>query len=174
MEDGLQRMVHDLQSRMSVAGGATLSSLMWGFGMKISTPNALRGVIIRVTDGAVNAEVVMKLGRAAEIVAVVTRQSVEDLGLAEGREAIALINAGSIILASAGEGPLCTSARNALPGTVVAHQSGAVNDEIRVEIDEGKILTATVTSESARRMALEPGARVIALVKASHVILAVN
>ena len=174
MEDGVRRMFGELQDRMSDADGPALSSLMWGFGMKLSTPNALRGVVSRITDGAVNAEVLLRIGQTAEIVAVVTRRSVEDLELAVGREAVALINAGSIILAPLGEEILRTSARNALAGTVVAHQSGAVNDEIQIEIDDGKILTATVTSESAQRLGLEPGARVIALIKASHVILAVN
>jgi len=67
--------------------------------MKTSARNAFRGVVASVTEGAVNSEVVVKIAEGVEIVAIVTRQSVEDLGLAPGREAIALIKASNIILA---------------------------------------------------------------------------
>ena len=163
-----------IERRLS-AGGATspVRTLLWSLGMKTSARNALRGVVERVTDGAVNAEVTLKVGGDTEIVAVITRQSVADLGLAPGRAAIALIKSSFVILAS-GDGPLRTSARNALPGAVTHVERGAVNDEVTLDIGGGKSLTATVTHESARTLALRPGDRVTALVKASHVILAVE
>jgi len=125
-----------------------------------------------VTDGSVNAEVVLRIGETAEIVAVVTRQSVSDLGLAPGVTAVALINAGSILLATT-DGGLRTSARNSLRGVVTQIRQGAVNDEVTLGLDAGKTLTATVTSESVKRLELCVGEPVVALIKASHVILAV-
>ena len=172
MEEGLRRTMAELQDQVAGIGGEALPGQMWTLGMKTSARNALHGVVDSVTDGAVNAEVVLRLGETADIVAVVTRQSVGDLGLSPGVTAVALINAGSIILATPGEG-LRTSARNALKGVVSEIRLGSVNDEVTLGLDAGKTLTATVTSESVKRLGLSVGEPVVALIKASHVILAV-
>jgi len=172
MEEGLQRTMAELQEQLSGSNSDSLASQIWTLGMKTSARNALRGVVESVTDGAVNAEVVLRIGETTEIVAVVTRQSVNDLGLAPDVAAVALINAGSIILATPDEN-LRTSARNALKGVISEIRSGAVNDEVTLGFDAGKTLTATVTSESVKRLELCVGGPVTALIKASHVILAV-
>lgn len=149
-----------------------LGNLFWSFGMKTSARNALRGTVTRVADGAVNAEVILRVADGVEITAVVTRDSVHDLGLEVGRPAVALIKSSFILLAK-GEG-LVTSARNQIAGRVAARDDGAVNSEVTVEIGAGKTLTATITRESAGRLDLKVGEPVIALVKAPHVILAVE
>jgi len=173
MERELRRTLAGLHEQLAGTGGDARPNLLWSLGMKTSARNALRGVVQAVTDGAVNAEVVVRIGEAAEIVAVVTRQSLRDLGLVPGRETVALINAGSIILAMDDEG-LLTSARNSLKGVIIEIWAGAVNDEITLDLDSGKTLTATVTSESVARLGLRLGQPVVALIKASHVILAVS
>jgi len=171
MEESVQRTLSDLQTRLAAGSGSGLSSLLWSLAMKTSARNALMGEVQSITDGAVNAEVVLRIGAAAVIVALVTRQSVSDLGLAPGVPAVALINAGSIILAIS-DAALRTSARNALKGRIVEMRAGAVNDEVTLEIDAGKTLVATVTSESVRSLDLKLGQSAFALIKASQVILA--
>ena len=148
------------------------ADVFWSLGMKTSARNALRGRIAHVTRGAVNTEVTLRLADGLDIVAIVTAQSVEELGLAEGSPAIALIKSSFVILAK-GEG-LRTSARNQITGVVAAREDGAVNSEIRLDIGAGKTLVATVTLESARSLELAVGDRATALVKAPHVILAVE
>jgi molybdate transport system regulatory protein len=120
----------------------------------------------------VNSEVTLRLGQGVEITAIVTRRSVEDLDLRPGRPAIALVKSSFVILAK-GEN-LRTSARNQIPGTVASRQDGAVNSEIGVDIGGGKTLTATITLESAHALDIAVGEPIIALVKAPHVILAVE
>ncbi|HEY1425730.1 MAG TPA: TOBE domain-containing protein [Caulobacteraceae bacterium] len=141
--------------------------------MKTSARNALRGVVERVVDGVVNAEVVLRVSPGVEIVSVITRESVRELGLAAGGEAIAIIKSSFVILAK-NQGPLAISARNRLVGTVLRHEVGAVNDEVVVDLGDGKTITATITRESGQDLVFAPGERVQALVKASHVILAVD
>jgi molybdate transport system regulatory protein len=85
---------------------------------------------------------------------------------------IALIKSSFIVLVK-GEG-LVTSARNEIAGVVVSREDGAVSSEITLRIAEGKTLTATITRESARAMGLSEGEELTALVKAPHVILAVE
>jgi molybdate transport system regulatory protein len=150
-----------------------LDQLVWSFGMKTSARNALRGEISEVRHGAVNDEVHLKVSPQITIVAIITRESAEELDLRPGRPALALIKSSFVILA-VGEEPVRTSARNRLDGVVIRHETGAVNDEVVLEIDDGKTITATITHESAEALEIKVGVRAQALIKASHVILAVD
>jgi molybdate transport system regulatory protein len=156
-----------------LASGGPLDQLAWSLSMKTSARNALRGVVVETRLGAVNAEVRLKVSEFVEIVAVITRESAEDLDLSPGRSALALIKS-SFVLLAVGDGPLRTSARNCLDGKVIRHDRGTVNDEVVLEIDDGKTITATITRESADALGIKVGASAKALIKASHVILAVD
>ena len=145
----------------------------WRLVMRTSARNALRGVVTDVTHGAVDTEVTLKIHDNVSIVAIISKRSAADLGLAPGVGAIALIKASFVILAE-GDGPYRTSARNALPGTVIAMEEGAVNSEVTLELADGKTLTAIVTRRSAESLAFKVGDRATALIKAPHVILAVE
>jgi molybdate transport system regulatory protein len=139
--------------------------------MQTSARNQFPGTIRSVTTGAVNAEVILDIGDGIELVAIVTTASVAHLGLAAGGQAHALIKAPWVILTT-DEG-LKTSARNRLCGTVVVNREGAVNGEVSLEIAGGKQITAAVTNASIQSLGLKPGARACALIKASHIVLAV-
>jgi molybdate transport system regulatory protein len=140
--------------------------------MQTSARNALRGVVTHITDGAVNAEVTLRVATGVDVTAVVTRESVAALRLAVGKPVIALIKSSFVVLAM-GEG-LVTSARNQMAGVVASREDGMVSSEITLRIAEGKTLTATITRESAEAMGLAEGVEVTALIKAPHVILAVE
>lgn len=103
--------------------------------------------------------------------AIVTADSRQTLGLETGGEAVALIKASSVLIAC-GDG-LALSARNQLCGQIADIRSGAVNDEIILELAGGTRLVAIITCESTRRLGLATGMTVTAAFKASHVILAV-
>jgi molybdate transport system regulatory protein len=66
------------------------------------------------------------------------------------------------------------SARNQLPGTVKAITAGAVMAEVVIELDGGHELVAAITAESIRQLGVEPGGRVVALIKATEVLVAVD
>jgi molybdopterin-binding protein len=68
--------------------------------MKLSSRNVLKGKVKKVNHGAVNSEVIVALPNAFEIVSVVTKAAVENLGLKEGKEVYAVINATDVILAT--------------------------------------------------------------------------
>jgi len=150
-----------------------INRITWSLGMKTSARNALRGVVESVTPGAVNSEVSLRIASGVHIISVITKEAVEDLGLAAGVEAVALIKSSFVILAP-GDEVLRTSARNRLTGTVVRHETGAVNDEVVLELDQGKTITATITRGSAEALGFKVGEKAQALIKASHVILAVE
>jgi len=66
--------------------------------MQISARNRLAGTITSIKLGRVMAEVVLEVGEN-EIVSVVTRTSVEELGLAEGDQVTAIIKSTEVMLA---------------------------------------------------------------------------
>ncbi len=66
--------------------------------MKLSARNTLKGKIVSVKSGVVNSEVTLELPGGAQIVAVVTKESAETLGLVNGKTAYAVIMASSIII----------------------------------------------------------------------------
>lgn len=67
-------------------------------GFRLSARNCLQGTVTRVSDGAVNAEVVITLVGGTEVYSIVTRDAVTELGLAPGVSATAVIKASHIIL----------------------------------------------------------------------------
>lgn len=69
---------------------------------------------------------------------------------------------------------MLTSARNQFAGKVTRIKSGAVNDEIQVKLTGGDKLVSIITHESVENLRLETGTAVVALVKASSVIVAID
>ena len=67
---------------------------------------------------------------------------------------------------------MITSARNQFHGRVSALASGAVNDEVQIEVAPGLALVATITHGSVESLGLAVGVPAYALVKASSVIVA--
>jgi molybdate transport system regulatory protein len=139
--------------------------------MKTSARNHFAGEVSEIKSGAVNDEVILKVGDAT-LVAIVTQDSTKSLGLAVGSKASALIKASSVIVMIDAD-PARISARNVFTGTVKALKAGAVNAE--VTISAGKLeITAIITNESATRLGLAAGKPASAIVKASSVIIAVD
>ena len=67
-----------------------------------------------------------------------------------------------------------SSARNQLPGTVRTVGEGQVMAEVVVDMEGGHELVSAITAESARRLGLVPGKRLIAVIKSTEVMLAVD
>lgn len=66
--------------------------------MKISARNQLKGVVKHITDGAVNSEVTIELPGGATLVGIITKASIERLGLAVGKPAYAVIKASDVMV----------------------------------------------------------------------------
>lgn len=151
-----------------------LDRLIWRLGIKTSARNQLIGVVESVLPGPVNTEVTLKIGDSdLRIISVISSHSAEALGLKAGVNAMALIKSTFVVLAE-GHAPLRTSARNQIMGTVVERRTGAVSDEVVLEAQGHIRLTAMITHESAETFDFCIGSPVLALIKSSHVILAVE
>ncbi|MGF6721364.1 molybdate transport system regulatory protein [Paraburkholderia sp. GAS41] len=159
----------------AIDGFANDWALIGRMGMKTSARNQLYGTVASIRRGAVNDEVSLTLPGGQTIVSVLTHESTETLGLAQGVAAWALIKASWVMLVvEEGGAPLKLSARNQLRGTVHSVKRGAVNAEVSMTLDGGIVITAVVTNESADTLGLAEGKAAIAVFKASSVILGVS
>ncbi|MDE7448368.1 MAG: TOBE domain-containing protein, partial [Helicobacter sp.] len=66
--------------------------------MKISARNQLKGKVVKVEKGAVNAIVKLDIGGGNVISATVSLESIKELGIKEGKKAVAIIKATSVML----------------------------------------------------------------------------
>jgi len=67
--------------------------------MRISARNILKGTIKKIIPGAVNSEVIIVTAGGEEIVSIITKESVESLGLKEGKEVYAVVKASNVMVA---------------------------------------------------------------------------
>ncbi|TPG76909.1 TOBE domain-containing protein [Pseudomonas arsenicoxydans] len=114
----------------------------------------------------------LKLSGGNELVAVVTMESVKSLGLAVGKEAVALVKAPWVMLMTESS-DIRLSARNCLEGKVTSVTDGAVNAEVVIKLDGGSEVYSIVTREAVAELGLAPGVSATAVIKASHIILGV-
>lgn len=64
------------------------------------------------------------------------------------------------------------SARNVLPGKVVAVTKGATTAHVKIQLAPGLLVTSSITNEAVDDLGLGLGDEVAAVIKASDVIIA--
>ena len=146
-------------------------TLLRRMSMRTSARNQFVGTVSGLREGEVSFEVRVRLDDAHEIVAVITRESAENLELAIGLEVHAFVKAPSVIIVTDPE--TRTSARNHLWGEVTRIHPGPVSSEVTITLPSGRNVTSVVTHDSIDMLALVPGVPACAVFQASAVILAV-
>ncbi|MGA2779029.1 MAG: TOBE domain-containing protein [Steroidobacteraceae bacterium] len=170
LESGYQRLLMQMQAE--VCDFEQLDALLTAITVRTSARNQFRGTIEKIRAGAVSAEVSLDIGDGLAIVAVITNDAVEDLGLSPGREAIALVKASSVRLSTGVD--IASSAANRLTGVVVAVIPGSIDSEVKIQLPSGRILTAILCCGALRELDLADGSDCCAHIKASDVLIAVN
>ena len=141
--------------------------------MKISARNQLKGVITNVAEGAVNGVVTIDLG-GNQVKADITMESINELGLAEGKEAYAIIKATNVMFAAGTERITNISARNQLAGTITKVTKGAVNGHVSIELADGNRISGSITNAAIDDLELAEGKPALAIIKATDVIVGVE
>jgi molybdate transport system regulatory protein len=162
----------DRLNRQTDAALADDFALVNRLNMKTSARNQFFGTVTGVVSGAVNDEIALDIAGGHTMVAIVTHESAQQLGLRPGAPVFALVQASSVILVEHDE-TVRFSARNRLYGTVARLTPGAVNAEVVVALPGGGTIAAIVTMDSVATLALAEGSPVGAMFKASSVILGV-
>jgi molybdopterin-binding protein len=66
--------------------------------MKISARNVLKGKVKEVKAGVVNSEVILEIASGVQIVAIITKESAQNLKLRKGKPVYAVIKASSVMI----------------------------------------------------------------------------
>ena len=160
-------------SKSTARPGDVLRSLA-ALGLRTSARNQLVGTVSEVQRGAVNAVVALALpGGVDRIHAMLTLWSLRELGLKKGVQAVALIKAPSVFVATDDGNALALSVSNALRGSVTKLRIGPVNTEVQARLAGGQTMVAMVSGDSAQRLALRAGSAVRLLFQESSVIVGV-
>lgn len=140
--------------------------------MAISARNVFKGKISALKEGPINAEVEITTVGGDVIVAMVTDASLKSLGLAVGEDAVAVVKAPWVTLLS-GAPEYRFSARNQVKGAVRGFVRGGAMCEVKLALPGGSTLSALITNEAVADMGLTEGSPVVAMFKASHVLVGV-
>lgn len=149
-----------------------LDTLLRRIAMKTSTRNQFAGRISRHQSGPGTTLVTLDIGHGQQLCAAVTADMAESLGLAEGREAIALVKASEVVLVTDLAGHRL-SEPNQLAGSIARVQKGAVSSLVGVALPGGSVVTASVTNDAVDALGLAVGQPATATFKAYAVMLAV-
>ena len=172
LEAELGRVMRGLEADLAGTGISPFN-LVSGVLVKTSARNALRGTVSGIVADELRAEVAITVSDDTVIYSVVTEESLRELGLFVGREAVVLIKAPFVIIAP-GETAPALSVRNCVRGRVRRCDVSAVSAEVVLDIGGGKTLAAAISASSAESLGLVAGAPACALFDAAHVIIAID
>ena len=145
---------------------------LWSLGIKISTRNMFQTEVISVRRWPVDVEVTLKVTERDLIHATVTNEAADELALAPGRKALALVKSSFVRLALFdAEG---MSGRNRFSGVVRRRVDAERNSELVIDIGSGKTMTAVIARQTAEDLEIRAGMPAVASFNASDVILAVD
>lgn len=145
-----------------------MRALLRRMAVRTSARNQFVGTVTRLRAGKVGVEVTLELDAQTSIVAGVTRDSADALGLRLGAAVLAIVKSSSVLIAV---GDVRTSARNHLTGTVSRVVKSPISAEVTLALPAGRSVTAGITRDSLDRLGLARGVEASALFKASGVIL---
>lgn len=141
--------------------------------MKISARNTFSGVISAIVDGTVNMEVEVAISADTRLIAIVTRESVDSLGLCVGKPVFACVKAPWVALVNQTQEHTLSS-RNQFSGRVRSLSRASVNTEVAIELADGTLIHSVITHEAAMELGLKADSPATALIKASDIILGVT
>jgi molybdate transport system regulatory protein len=138
--------------------------------MRLSIRNQIEGTVASIDRGEVMGTV--RLSTAGpDVIAAITLDAIDELKLAEGQPAVALIKSTEVAVAI---GPIgSVSIRNRFEGTIMAVDHGVVMTTVKVAIAGGAALTAVITKDGSEDLSLSAGDEVTALVKSTEISIAI-
>jgi len=165
-----EKFLTNLEDKMLDVDVHNLYRFLEKVSMKVSTRNAFIGKVVKILKGEIKSEVTMAIQGGGRIIAIITNESFENLGLHEGTFAYAIIKANSVIIGP-GDHDIKVSISNRLPGTIVQLTRNVVTTDVLVELSGGNTISAVIPRECSDSLDLKEGDRVCAMFNAASVIL---
>jgi molybdate transport system regulatory protein len=149
---------------------ASLRTLLRRMVVKTSARNQFVGQVVALADVGGMVAVRLRLDGGDEIVATITPESVETMGLAPGREVYALIKAPWVAVTP--RAPRRRVAVNALPGVIGTLETGRVSTRLTLTTANGRIVAAAMPQHRVAALGLSAGQPAWASFPTDSVILA--
>ena len=137
----------------------------------ISARNKIKSTVTEVKNGAVNAVVKLDAGNGINLSAVITMDSVNELGLSAGKTCYATIKASEVMISNE---KLKISARNQIEGTITEIKKGVVNAVVKLDAAGDVKVTSVITMDSVNDLGLDVGKKAVAIIKSSSVMITVE
>lgn len=137
--------------------------------MQISARNQISGIVDKIINGDVNANIVMIPKNGQELFANVSQSSVDNLGIKEGDEIIAIFKSSNVLLST--DENIAISARNKIKGRILKISQNNTNSEVIIDIGHEKNIVSIVTTGAVKKLALKEGAEVFAFIKSNDVMI---
>ncbi|HYN79685.1 MAG TPA: TOBE domain-containing protein [Lamprocystis sp. (in: g-proteobacteria)] len=166
-----RRFLDGINAAMGDSGAAL--DLLRRLAMRTSARNQFFGRIVAVSARTVDAQVEIEIQGGAPIVAGLTNESVESLGLRPGRTVWALVKAAAVSIARAPD-PLVLPGINVLRGMVERITHGDGPTEVVVALPSGVTVCGLVTADLLDQQGIEEQAEVYATFSAASVIVGVD
>ncbi len=139
--------------------------------MKLSARNQFEGIVLKITEGAVNGIVIIDVN-GTPVSATISMNAIRELGLRQGEKAWAVVKATEVMIGQGKHLPL--SARNQFPGKVQSVTKGAVNSIVKMTVLDGNTITATISNAAVEELGLSEGSEALAVVKSTSVMVGVD
>lgn len=136
----------------------------------ISARNQIDVTVTEINKGAVSTTVVLTTPKGIRMYAAITRESADVMQLETGEKVVAFFKSSHVLIATGWA--MSVSARNRLEGDIKTISRGAVNTEVAVTLASGEIIKAVITTDALEDLALKENDSVLAIVKASDVMIA--
>ena len=134
----------------------------------ISARNHFHGIVKEVRRGAVNAIVKLETVGGNKVSSTISLEAVDELKLTEGKKACIFVKATEVMMSNEN---LRISARNQWKGVIKEMKEGVVNDIVKLEIEDGVIISSTISMEAVKDLNLKVGNTAVAIVKSTSVML---
>jgi len=138
--------------------------------MMISARNQINAEVVDLRRDGVSALLELETDQGTQMFASITEKASDLLAVKEGDRVIAFFKASHVLVATGWAIPI--SARNRLEGVIERVDRGVVNAEVHVRLGSGDRLSAIVTDDAVSNLDLKPDMNVVAIFKATDVMIA--
>jgi len=161
------RFLENLKKMTDIDNG-TLKTI-GRFTMQLSARNQLQGSITEIEKGSVNSIVSLKIKSGNIVNSVITNSSVENLNLKVQDDVLAIFKSSVVLLTK--DMNITISARNKLKGKIDKIDIGSVNAKLSIDFGSVDKISSVITIDSVEDLGFKVGDTVLAIVKASDVMI---
>lgn len=145
--------------------------------MNLSARNQFKGTVTKLNTGDILSQVLVDIGCGNSMSSVITTTSVKEFGIKIGSKVKTVVKSSDVMVMTdngdnnKSSSDMKLSARNQFKGTVIKIKLGDVNSQLLIDTGCGNLVSSVITTDSVRELGINIGSRVIAVIKATVVMI---